>query len=191
MRGEEGGEADDRKVATSIGAGIAVLSWAPCSATHRNSAGVWDVFVSIVTDFFLTMVSFGFEIIDILTDWFAYLQLIDSSTARRPSCSPRHGAIATSSIVSVANVVVRLVVAYKMSTEATTLSNARKRKLGAADGLKGSDSSNSAGDLTNNAMNLSDMRAGRSEHRRRHRGDVVRMDLDELVGNGITVSDFC
>jgi hypothetical protein len=28
-------------------------------AVYRNSAGVWDVFISIVSDFFLTMVSFG------------------------------------------------------------------------------------------------------------------------------------
>lgn len=165
---------DDKTIATSIGAGVAVLILGAslCYVVYRNSAGVWDVFISIVSDFFLTMVSFGFEVIDILTDWFAYLQLIELKySSSHPDLFTTYTVlVAVATIVSIANIVVRLVVAYKMAQEANVLSQARKKtKLVLADGLKSqssdgvSQSQFSGGLSTNARMNLADMVRGQGD----------------------------
>lgn len=153
---------DDKTIATSIGVGAAVIVLGAilCYIVYRNSAGVWDVFVTIVSDFFLTMVSFGFELVDILTDWFAYLQLIELKySSSHPDLFTTYTIlIAVSTVVSICNVVVRLVVAYKMSQEANTLAQAKKKnKLGASDSLQGKDKFSEKSLTANTRMNLADM----------------------------------
>ena len=153
---------DDKTIATSIGVGAAVIVICAilCYVVYRKSAGVWDVFIAIVSDFFLTMVSFSFELVDILTDWFAYLQLIELKySSSHPDLFTAYTIlIAVSTIVSICNVVVRLVVAYKMSQEANTLAQAKKKKkLGGEDSLQGVDKFKERSLTANTRMNLADM----------------------------------
>jgi len=199
---------DDETIGIAIGAGavVLVLGAALCYVVYRNSEGVWDVFILIVSDFFLTMVSFGFELIDILTDWFAYMQIVDLKySATHPELFIAYSVmLAVSTIVSAVNIVVRLVVAYKMSQEATTLSHAKKKtQLRSTTSLKAMRSGESltevgltvaerelsSGGLTvNTRMNLADMaQLGAVDNADVTEEMLRRMDMDELRGNSITV----